>query len=275
MQTRVYPLHLLREIETRVWLLAVEAEAQLKNEGSFTTQNHASNVVGGKRNNIIDQTASIIASMDGHLNSFKAKIVERTDARESNGLQLHIIQDSDVNISSTTLFGHPKTKRRAKNYAPARKLIVDTEKAIELEDTSNVYASSINDIQYVREQEDNLKYATSISGWEERLGPAELERAVLSLLEFGQIAAAKQLHHKLSSTNVPPELFLVDVALKFAITLSPSDGREISFLELEPEVLTALQSLGISYHNKSTDPMQVIIRLNFLEVFLYNYRMYY
>lgn len=275
MQTRVYPLHLLREIETRVWLLAVEAEAQLKNEGSFTTRYHASNVVGGKRNNIIDQTASIIARMDGHLNSFKAKIVERTDARESNGLQLHIVQDSDANISSTTLFGHPKTKRRAKNYAPARKLILDTEKAIELDDTSNVYGSSINDIQYVREQEDNLKYETSISGWEERLGPAELERAVLSLLEFGQIAAAKQLHHKLSSTNVPPELFLVDIALKFAITLSPSDGREISFLELEPEVLTALQSLGISYHNKSTDPMQVIIRLNFLEVFLYNYRMYY
>ena len=34
---RVYPMHLLREIETRVWLLAVESEAQAKSDRDFTT----------------------------------------------------------------------------------------------------------------------------------------------------------------------------------------------------------------------------------------------
>ncbi|CAB4268974.1 unnamed protein product [Prunus armeniaca] len=48
-------------------------------------------------------------------------------------------------------------------------------------------------------------------GWTCRAG-----KAVLSLLEFGQIAAAKQLQHKLSPVKVPSEFVLVDAALKLA-----------------------------------------------------------
>ena len=62
----VCPLQLLREIETKVWLLAVESETQVKSEGdfNFTFSTRESGIKNDP--SIIDRTASIIAKMDRH-----------------------------------------------------------------------------------------------------------------------------------------------------------------------------------------------------------------
>ena len=80
-------------------------------------------------------------------------------------------------------------------------------------------------------QDENLRIEASFSRWEESVGPEELERAVLSLLEFGQISAAKQLQNKLSPGHIPPEFVLVDAGLKLAAISTPSNEVHISMLD--------------------------------------------
>ncbi|KAB2051998.1 hypothetical protein ES319_A12G090100v1 [Gossypium barbadense] len=228
----VYPLHLLREIETRVWLLAVESEAQVKSEGEINLAGSSQNHLPGNISNIIDRTASIITKMDNHINSMKNRTVEKYDARDP----LHRNQALDSS-SSAVAIGSSKTKRRAKGYVPSRRPLVDlVDKSPEPEDGSNP-PNLRNDVQL---QDENLKIEISFSKWEERVGPRELERAVLSLLEFGQISAAKQLQQKLSPGQMPSEFILVDTALKLAAMSTPTS--EIPIAILDEELLSVIQS---------------------------------
>jgi len=77
---------------------------------------------------------------------------------------------------------------------------------------------------------------------------------VLSLLEFGQITAAKQLQQKLSPSYIPEELVLVDVALRIAT--NSCDG-EISLSCFGTEALSILKSLGVASSSDMVDPLQV------------------
>ncbi|XP_022741667.1 uncharacterized protein LOC111293165 isoform X2 [Durio zibethinus] len=228
----VYPLLLLREIETRVWLLAVESEAQVKSEGEISLMGTSRNPLIGNISNIIDRTASIITKMDNHINSMKNRTVEKYDAREP-----HLRNQALDSSFSTVTIGSSKTKRRAKGYVPSRRPLVDTvDKGAEPEDSSN-FPNLRNDVQL---QDERLKIEISFSKWEDRVGPGELERAVLSLLEFGQITAAKQLQQKLSPGQMPSEFILVDTALKLAAMSTPTS--EITIAMLDEELLSVIQS---------------------------------
>ncbi|KAF5727677.1 hypothetical protein HS088_TW22G01373 [Tripterygium wilfordii] len=245
----VYPLHLLREIETRVWLLAVESEAQVKNEGEFTLNSSCSSPLIGNAANIIDRTATIITKMDNHINTMRNRTSDKQDAREYN---LAYQRNQVADASSSTSGGNMKTKRRAKGYASSRRSLVDSvDKNIDTEDGS-APPNYKNDVQLLDE---NVKIELSFSKWEERVGTAELERAILSLLEFGQITAARQLQQKLSPAHVPSEFMLVDVALKLAVLSTPC--REVPILMLDEEVRTAIQSYNLPSEHL-INPLQVL-----------------
>ncbi|KAJ4966442.1 hypothetical protein NE237_018291 [Protea cynaroides] len=252
----VYPLHLLREIETRVWLLAVESEAQMKSGGDF---NPSRTLVSGNNSNIIERTASIITKMDNHLNAMRARTAERIDMRETNHTHVRNPQVLDAS-SALTSGGYPKMKRRAKGPMPSRRTLLDSlDKSDPDDGPGSPLYSRINTepVRNLQLQDENIKIVASVSRWEERVGPAELERAVLSLLEFGQITAAKQLQHKLAPAHVPSEFVLVDAALKLAAISTPS-SEEVSVAMLDTEVLSVIQLHDILIDHHMIDPLQVL-----------------
>ena len=250
---RVCQLHLLREIETKVWLLAVESEAQMKSEGDFNLASYTQDSVI-KNSSSIDRTASIIIKIDNHINT-RNRNLEKNDSRENNQTH-HKSQVLDASFP-TTAGGSTKAKRRAKGYVPLRRAVVESvDKGTDSDDGFGPLKSG-NDLPL---QEDNFKMEMSFSRWEERVGPAELERAVLSLLEFGQISAAKQLQHKLSPAQVPPEFVLVDAALKLADVSTPSS--EVSISTLEEEVRSVIKSYNIPTGQLKVDTLQVIVQFS-------------
>ncbi|KAL8476787.1 hypothetical protein ACS0TY_029186 [Phlomoides rotata] len=244
----VYPLHLLREIETRVWLLAVESD-QVKSEGEDLLTYISRDPGAGKSSNLIDHTASIITKMDNHINSLRLKYSEKND-RENGQSHARITQTGDSNFPSTS-GGNTKTKRRAKGFGSSRKPLFDAgDKKYEPE------TSPLNLKDETHFLDDNLKIDASLSRWEERVEPAELERAVLSLLDFGQITAARQLQNKLSPENAPSEFSLVDAALKLAALSTPSNKVFISMLE--DEVRSVLKSYDLLTDHRVIDPLRVL-----------------
>ncbi|XP_004504003.1 uncharacterized protein [Cicer arietinum] len=247
----VCPLQLLREIETKVWLLAVESETQVKSEGdinfTFSIRENASK----NDSSIIDRTASIIAKMDNHINTMRNRTVEKYESRENNQIP-HKNQVVDAPLS-TSFGGSTKPKRRAKGYVALRRPALDSvEKSADTDDGSNTISFK-NELQL---QEENLKVEMSFSRWEERVGAAELERAVLSLLEFGQITAAKQLQYKFSPGQMPSEFRLVDAALKLASMSTPPSNISVSMLD--EEVRSVMQMYGLMNDKHRVDPLQIL-----------------
>ncbi|XP_071914201.1 uncharacterized protein [Coffea arabica] len=246
------PLNLLREIETKVWLLAVESEAQVKSEGDFPQSNCGRELGIGKSSSIMDHTADIITKIDNHLNSMKMKSVDRSDFRENNQTQLKTHQALVDDFMAST-GGNSKAKRRAKGFVQSRRPLNDAvDKSNEFE---SVFFSQSHrdDSQLV---DDNFKFEASLSRWEEGVGPAELERAVLSLLEFGQIAAARQLQHKLSPGQIPYEFVVLDAALKLAALSTPNN--KMSVLLLDDEVRSVIQSNNFVANHQVIEPLQVL-----------------
>ncbi|GAB2283200.1 hypothetical protein Dimus_017727 [Dionaea muscipula] len=249
----VYPLHLLREIETRVWLLAVESEAEMTRETDFNFSSSIDDRVSGSVSNIIDRTANVVNRMDNHINAVKTRTLEKSDSTYNNLMHLKTSQTWDASIVPAT--GSTKSKRRAKAYVSARRSVVDAiDKNTDAEDSSSPTLNIRNELQ-----DEDAKIEPSFSRWEETLGPGELERAVLSLLDFGQIAAAKQLQHKLSPGNVPPEFIIVDAALKLAELSTPLQA--IPFLFLDEDLRLVIQSYNIPARDL-VDPQQVLENLS-------------
>lgn len=248
--SRAYPLHLIREIETKVWLLAVESEAHIKDEGDFNLSSSSRDPIMKNSSSIIDRTASLITKMDNHVGTFKNRTVEKHDLRENN--QAHnknFVLDTSFPM---TTGGSTKSKRRTKGYGPLRRPPLDAvEKHTDLHDGSNVRSD-------LQSQDENIKMEMSFSRWEERVGLAEPESAVLSLLEFGQIAAAKQLQHKLSPDKIPYEFVVVDAALKLA---GMSSSKKVSLSMLDEEVRSVMQSYNILNEQHQVDPVQVILQI--------------
>ncbi|KAJ1412897.1 Spatacsin, C-terminal domain [Sesbania bispinosa] len=245
------PLQLLREIETKVWLLAVESETQVKSEGDFNfTFSIRENAIKND-SSIIDRTASIIAKMDNHINTMRNRTVEKYESRENNQIPpKNQVVDTGL---STTFGGSTKTKRRAKGYMASRRPPLESaDRSADADDGSSTLSLK-NELQL---QEENLKVEMSFSRWEERVGAAELERAVLSLLEFGQITAAKQLQYKFSPGQTPSEFRLVDAALMLAAISTPHSKVSVSMLD--EEVRSVMQSYGILKDKQQVDPLQVL-----------------
>ncbi|XP_020677460.1 uncharacterized protein LOC110096041 isoform X3 [Dendrobium catenatum] len=256
----VYPLHLLREIETRVWLLAVESEAQAKIEGDYNLPSSIQHLGGGNSVGIIEQTATIIEKMDGHINATCLKVSERNGSRE-NCMQLSRPNQASDSTNSGTMSCSTRIKRRTKNHPVLKRPMdnMDTNNDSDDSPKSPQTLSIVGDISKSSPlQEENVKIEASVSGWEEKVRPADMERAVLSLLEFGQVTAAKQLQHKLSPAHVPFELAIVDAALKVASLSSSSsnEGRRGSMMDAE--VLPFIQSLNIHFNSHAINPLQVL-----------------
>lgn len=257
---RVYPLHILREIETRVWLLAVESEAQFKAERDFTSLSSVQNLVGGSSTSIIEQTASIITKMDNHINAMLTKVSDRNGTREITFLNNRNSHTSESN-SIAAAVSSARMKRRTKINLPLRRSVIDN---LESNNDSDDYSDSSYQPKNNGElsksmlsQEESMNIETSISAWEKRVQPAEVEKAVLSLLEFGQITATKQLQQKLSPSHVPVELALVDCALKVAILSSSNNNGELSDTIIDPEILAVIVSAGVSISDHIIEPLQV------------------
>lgn len=245
-------MHLLREIETRVWLLAVESEAQIKSDGDFSLTNCSNEPSTGKSSNIIECTACLIAKMDNHINAMRIKSTDSNDTREAS--HTHPQPTTDYNISNSSN-GGMKAKKRAKAYLSSKRQVVDM---VEKNFDSEERFISLNFQKDRHLQDENLKLDSSFLRWEERVGPAELERAVLSLLEFGQITAAKQLQQKLSPGQIPSEFVLVDVALKVAAISTPSS--EVSLSMLDDELSSIIQSYNLVNDRYIIYPLQVWIQ---------------
>ncbi|CAN1813358.1 Protein DDB_G0268328 [Linum perenne] len=238
----VYPLHLLREIETRVWLLAVESEAEIKCDGDFVSTASSRDPVAGHPSNMIDKTANLVAKMDRHINAMKSKSEEIQESRENNMVH-HKNQAVDASTSASG--GNMKTKRRTKGHFQPKKPYAD----------HDIFASHAfkTDLQFLDE---SAKLEVSFSKWEERIETAEMERAVLSLLEFGQITAAKQLQHKLSPSDTPSEFLLVDAALTIATLSTP--WSKVSVSMIDEDVQAVLQSYNICTEESFIDPLEVL-----------------
>ncbi|KAF0916073.1 hypothetical protein E2562_000693 [Oryza meyeriana var. granulata] len=251
----VYPLHLLREIETRVWLLAVESESQSKADGEFAPSSVTQNLATGNNTNIIEQTADIITKIDNSMSSPRMKTAERSGIRDHNPSFHQHLQLFESNGEGTN---NTRAKRRSKTNMPLRRVANDNvESSINDSDDNSNSCHSLKIAGQARNllsEEEFAKMEASLSGWEQNIRPVDMEKAVLSLLEFGQITAAKQLQQKLSPSYVPEELVLVDVALRVA---NNSSNGEISLSCFDREALSILQSLG----SNTTDPSEVMEKL--------------
>ncbi|KAL6583192.1 hypothetical protein OROMI_005270 [Orobanche minor] len=240
----LYPLHLLREIETRVWLLAVESEAQVKNEDEDSSIYPTRELGAGKGLNLIDLTACIIKKMDNRINALRLK-----NDRENNQTHVRTNQTDDSSFSGT------KAKRRVKGFGSSRKPLFD---AVDKKFESESILLNLRDDSLSLDE--SFKLDSSLSRWEERVGPAELERAVLSLLDFGQITAARQLQNKLSPDNTPSEFLLVDAALMLAALSTPSNKVFVSMLD--HEVCSVLKSYNLLTDGRVIDPLKVLDSLS-------------
>lgn len=229
-----------------MWLLAVESEALIKNEGEDSLTYPTREPGAGKGSDLMDRTASIIAKMDNHINGLRLKSSEKYE--RENG-------QSHVRMTQTVDGGGLKTKRRGKGFGSSRKPSYESE------------AMPLNLRDETQFLDENIKIDASLSTWEERVGPAELERAVLSLLEFGQVTAARQLQNKLAPDNMPSEFFLVDAALKLAALSTPSNKVSISMLD--DGVLSVIQSYNLLAEQQMIDPLQVILSATIVFLLLF------
>lgn len=227
----------------------------MKSEGDFNLTFSTRESAIKNDSSIIDRTASIIAKMDNHINTMRNRTVEKYESRENNQMP-HKNQVVDAGLS-TTFGGNTKPKRRAKGYVALRRPALDSvEKNSDTDDGSNTISFK-NELQL---QEENLKVEMSFSRWEDRVGAAELERAVLSLLEFGQITAAKQLQYKFSPGQIPSEFRLVDAALKLASMSTPPSNVSASMLD--DEVHSVMQTYGLLNDKRHIDPLQVTVQIS-------------
>ncbi|KAJ1264321.1 hypothetical protein BS78_09G254700 [Paspalum vaginatum] len=257
----VYPLHLLREIETRVWLLAVESESQSNADGEFATSAVAHNIAVGNSTSIIEQTADIITKIDCNMSSPHMKPTERNGMRDNISCQHVQLFESNSEASSGTT-NNTRAKRRVKTNLPLRRGVHDhfESRTNDVDNSSNTFHSSKigEQARHLLSEEEFAKMEASLSGWEQNVRPVDMEKAVLSLLEFGQITAAKQLQQKLSPSYIPEELVLVDLALRIA---NNSSNGEISLSFFDRGALLILQSLGVASSSDMIDPSQVMERL--------------
>ena len=302
----MYPLHLLHELEIRVWLLAVESEVQAQTgrdqESLLSGRSSPPGVLGtvGLPNNDptlgspVDRTASAIAVVDNHL--------KRTNIKSQSEMSGNFEETARSLVRSRTMqTGEvssprngpvPKVKRRTKQLkrTPVESIdgspsdsddsrrntlerhdSFDSHKSLERRTSFHRRNSLAVKEDQNREGQNVQPVVTSASvedsktqteegtrGWEERVGEGEVERAVLALVEVGQVPAAKQLQQKLAPAHVPLELLLVDAAQRIAMLSVPGAKGSIVPAFLHPAVLECLRSTDLPDDFSLVTPMQVV-----------------
>jgi spatacsin len=210
--------------------LAVESEILSSCEHESISPSSVQNLSVKNSSSFIEQTARVVSKMDSHINATRARAAERSGG---------IYRESNTSLSAVSAGN--RTKRKGKPNVPLRRTFAENLETCESDEISS----------------EGTHLEVAVSGWEERVGHLEMERAVLSLLEFGQISAAKQLQQKLSPTQVPEELNLIDAVLKLAKFASSNGGGEISLSVLDEAVCSVLQSLDLPIDKNRIDPSQV------------------
>jgi spatacsin len=229
----------------------------LKADGECTPSAVTQNLAIGNTTSIIEQTADVITKIDNSMSLPSMRATERNGMMDNNLSGHQHLQLFEYNSEATTT-NNTRAKRRGKTNLPLRRGVNDNSGSSTSDsgDNSKFFHHSKIDEQArnLLSEEEFAKMEASLSGWEQHVRPADMEKAVLSLLEFGQITAAKQLQQKLSPSYVPEELVLVDVALRVADNGSNGD---ISLLCFDTEALSILQSLEIASRSNMIDPSQV------------------
>ncbi|BBN07122.1 spatacsin [Marchantia polymorpha subsp. ruderalis] len=260
----VYPLHLLHELETRVWLLAVESSVETQ-DGRYSTSlvSMQSTPVGGLSHEIcasnpaavnpVDRTAVAVAVVDSHL--------KRSNLRKLDAEGLGRAQSLDTGTgSSPTKTASSKFKRRAKEQAQVKRIHLDISEstASDSEDSpGRARGERKNGSQEAVSDDLPPKAEDIVASWEERVGEREVERAVLALLEVGQVSAAKQLQQKLSPGHVPLELSLVEAALQVAGLSTPTTKGAVTTSIIQPTIVDYLKSEKLLEDLSSVTPMEV------------------
>lgn len=298
----MYPLHLLHELEIRVWLLAVESEVQAQTgrdqESLLSGRSSPPGVLGtvGLPNNDptlgspVDRTASAIAVVDSHLKRTNIKSQSEISFEETARSLARSRSMQTGEVSSPRNGPVPKVKRRTKQLkrTPVESIdgspsdsddsrrntlerhdSFDTRKSLDRRTSLNRRNSLAVKEDQNREGQNVQPEVTSVEssktqteegtrGWEERVGEGEVERAVLALVEVGQVPAAKQLQQKLAPGHVPVELLLVDAAQRIAMLSVPAAKGSIVPAFLHPTVLECLRSTDLPDDFSSVTPMQVV-----------------
>lgn len=130
-----------------------------------------------------------------------------------------------------------------------------------------IRGTQINDAQINLAEDNSSTPDEETRGWEERVGEGEVERAVLALVEVGQVPAARQLQLKLAPTHVPLELLLVEAAQKIATLSMPTAKWSAVPAFLHPTVVECLLSTKFFDNYASVTPMQVHITHIYANVF--------
>lgn len=298
----MYPLHLLHELEIRIWLLAVEAEVEAQagrdQETVLLGRSFPSGVFSttGLRNgepasgNPVDRTAIAVAGVDSHLKRSNTR--SQSDvSTEDNGRGLarsRSIQIGEVSSPRTGSAG--RLKRRTKQLRRTQMDNTDdgtpsspedsSRNSLDRRDSFNRSSNSGDDRETLNRHhslpvvegrtkispakanrvEDDVSAADDETrGWEERVGEGEVERAVLALVEVGQVIAARQLQQKLAPGHVPLELILVEAAQKIATLSLPTAKGSVVPAFLHPTVVECLRSTNMFNSFASVTPMQVHI----------------
>ncbi|KAJ7523405.1 hypothetical protein O6H91_18G050100 [Diphasiastrum complanatum] len=262
-----YPLHLLRELETRVWLLAVKSELNMRDENSKVpaTSIQSTLVQGFSPDstaaapsislNPVDQTAIAISGVDSHLQKAQNRQVD-VPPDES--------KESGRGASLTTGMGsrhEVKLKRRLKGHGQYKRIHLEIAGRDSEESPQKVVESGTTLADHERitaREEGGPKQQQSVTNWEERVGKGEVEGAILALLEVGQVSAAKQLQEKLSPTHVPLELLLVETAQNVAMLSNPLSKGLVTSSMLPGPVVDHLNSLGLVKDISSVSPLEIL-----------------
>ncbi|KAL3688215.1 hypothetical protein R1sor_014524 [Riccia sorocarpa] len=261
----VYPLHLLHELETRVWLLAVESSVENQDmKDSTSLVSMQSTPVGGLSHEIsastpagvnpVDRTAIAVAVVDSHL--------KRSNLRKMDAEGLVRAQSLEAATgSSPTRAGTSKFKRRTKEQAQVKRLQLDLSEGTASDSEGSPGRSTLerkNGNQVSPPEDIALQADDVVGSWEEKVGEREVERAVLALLEVGQVSAAKQLQQKLSPGHVPLELSLIEAALQVAALSTPTKKGAVTTSVIPPTIVEYLQAEKLLEDLASVTPMEVL-----------------
>ncbi|KAI5076391.1 hypothetical protein GOP47_0008456 [Adiantum capillus-veneris] len=264
-----YPIQQLRELETRIWLLAVESQVELQEDQGQTIRPRL--VVGAPKLNqevigsgpvsldSISLTAKSVSVVDSHIKTTRAKILEASANEREGATQARQPNMQDQN--------NLKIKRKPRNYAQHRRAHADKppKPQAELEGNAQLSVKSPNkkpDPKVNNDFQEEVKDETVATEdqvyWEERVGEQELERAVLSLLEVGQVSAARQLQQKLAPVHIPLELLLVETALNVANLSTPTVEGCVDPSNLHPSVHEHLGLARLINNFSSATPFEVL-----------------
>ncbi|MCO5582953.1 hypothetical protein L7F22_036856 [Adiantum nelumboides] len=272
-----YPIQQLRELETRIWLLAVESQLELQEDQGQTLPPRLVVVAAPKLNpemigsspvslDSISLTAKSVSIVDSHIKTTRAKILEASVNEREVATQARQSNMQDQSSPAVIAGANSKMKRKPRNYAQHRRAQVDKpaklqaelESSAQLGVSPNKKSDSKVNNNFQEEVKDETVGTDDQLYWEERVGEQELERAVLSLLEVGQVSAARQLQQKLAPVHIPLELLLVETALNVArLSMSSVEGC-VDLSSLHPSVHEHLISLSLINEFSSATPFEVL-----------------